>query len=375
MRPARPAGAPRLASVSTREPTAGLGAKERAVTKVPEIRDSGVGWRPVLAGPLVAAFTLIAALIVTAEAGFGFRDPDHVAALYVLEVGGGVGLLICLDIYLRARRLTGPARPPRSALARVRRERWTAKRGAAVAAAIVSFYVTYLAYRNLKAAVPLLRPEDLFDRQLIDIDNVLFFGNDPAALLHDVLGTGVAAHILSGFYVAFIIFLPLSLGLSLVFAERLRTSLFFTTALCVNWVLGAASYYVLPALGPIYYEPGIFSALPHTEVSRLQDLLMDDRIGFLANPDTGTPQAIAAFASLHIAMSFTALMAAHMLDLGTRVKRVLLAWFIVTFVATIYLGWHYVVDNIAGMLIGAAALGIACLLTGFRPHEHRSEAV
>ena len=319
--------------------------------------------------PIVAAFTLIAGLIVAAEAGFTFRDPDHVAALYVVEVGAGVGLLVLLDIFLRARRRNGGRRPSREEMAAVRRERWTAKRGAAVLIAIVGFYVTYLAYRNLKASLPLLRPGDLFDSQLADIDRAMFFGNDPAALLHGLLGTGISAHVLSVFYVAFIVFLPLSLGLALVFAERLKVSLFYATALSINWVLGAATYFALPALGPIYFYPEWFADLPYTEVSRLQELLMDDRVGFLANVETGTPQAIAAFASLHVAMSFTALLAAYMLKLGRRVKQALWAWLAITFIATIYLGWHYVLDDFAGVAIGALALVLARLLTGFDPRE------
>ncbi len=191
----------------------------------------------------------------------------------MLEVWAGVALLVCLDIYLRARRRTGERWPPRAAWGEVRRERWTAKRLLIVAAAIVAFYVTYLAYRNLKASIPLLRPGDLFDAQLADLERAVFFGTDPAALLHDLLGTGIAAHALSVFYVAFIVFLPLSLGLVLVFAERLQVGLFFATALSINWILGIATYFILPALGPIYYDPGLFSALPYTEVSRLQDLL------------------------------------------------------------------------------------------------------
>ena len=331
-------------------------------------QDREVGWRLILAGPLVALFTLVAGLIVAAQAGFTFRDPDHVAALYVVEVGAGVGLLVCLDIFLRARRRTGTRWPSREALATVRRERWTAKRGAVVAAAIVAFYVTYLAYRNLKASVPLLRPE-LFDRELADIDRFLFFGSDPAELLHDLLGTGIAAHGLSTFYVLFIVFLPLSLALALVFAERLRNGLFYATALSINWILGAASYFMLPALGPIYYYPSWFTALPHTEVARLQELLMDDRVGFLANVETGTPQAIAAFASLHVAMSFTALLAVYMFGLGRRLKRALWVWMALTLVATIYLGWHYVLDDVAGLLMGAAALLLARALTGYDPRS------
>jgi membrane-associated phospholipid phosphatase len=351
--------------VSTPEPVLELTARGRVALKAREQAGRPGSWRLLLAGPIIAAFTVVVALLATGHVGISFRDPDHVAALYVVEVGAGVALLVVLDIVLRARRLSGARWPSREAMAAVRRERWTAGRGAAVATALVSFYVTYLAYRNLKAVVPLLRPDDLFDRQLADVDKILFLGHDPTALLHELLGTGIAAPILSTLYVAFIAFLPLSLGLALVFSERLQVSLFYAAALAVNWVLGAASYLLLPSLGPVYAHPTDFSALPHTEVTHLQQLLMDQRVGFIANPDTGTPQAIAAFASLHIAMSFTALLAAYMLRLGRRVKQALWVWLGLTFVGTVYLGWHYVVDDVAGLAIGAAALLLARVLTGF----------
>ena len=41
----------------------------------------------------------------------------------------------------------------------------------------------------------------------------------------------------------------------------------------MNWILGIATYFMLPALGPVYFDPGPFADLPYTEVSRLQDLL------------------------------------------------------------------------------------------------------
>ncbi len=326
---------------------------------------AAAGWRLGTAPAVVAIVALVAGLITSAEAGFSFRDPDHVAALYVLEVGAGVALLICLDVFLRARQVGGTRLPSRAVMGAVRRERWTARRIALVAGAIVAFYVTYLAYRNLKASLPLLRT-DLFDLQLADVDRALFFGNDPAALLHDLFGTGLAAHAFSGLYVAFIVFLPLSLGLSLVFAERLSTSLFYATALSVNWLLGIASYFALPSLGPIYFDPGQFSELPHTEVARLQELLMNDRIAFIADPSNGTPQAIAAFASLHIAMSATALAASYTFGLGKWMKTALWIWISVTVLATVYLGWHYVLDDVAGVAMGVGALFIARWLTGFR---------
>ena len=320
--------------------------------------------RSVLAGPVVAAFTLIVGFIATDAADVPLRDPDHVAALYFVLVGVGVALLVWLDVAVRAGRRTGTRRPSRAAMRQVRRERWTPARSVAVGTALLSFYLTYMAYRNLKALPPLLRPGDLFDRQLADLDRAMFAGHDPADLLHTLLGVGASTHFLSAAYAAFIVFLPLSLAVALVFSRDVRAGLFYATALSVNWVLGAASYFMLPSLGPIYYEPKSFAHLPHSEVTRLQDMLLDQRVEFLLHPTTATPQAIAAFASLHISMSLTAAIAAHLLGLGRRLKIVLWVWLALTVLSTVYFGWHYFLDDIAGVAIAAGALLAARALTG-----------
>jgi len=331
-------------------------------------------WREVLAPPVVALVTLLVALAATDAAGIRFRDPDNVAAGYVGMVGAAVALLVWLDVAIRAGRATGTRRPTREAMREVRRTRWTRERMLAAAGALLSFYVSYLAYRNLKGVLPFLRPGELFDRQLAELDRDLFAGHDPAALLHSLLGIGWPTHVLSTIYAAFIVFLPLSLAIALVFSPDLPTSLFFATALSLNWLIGAGSYFLLPALGPIYADPAAFAALPHTEVTRLQQMLLDDRIGFLRDPENGTPQAIAAFASLHIAMSFTSLAAAHLLGLGRRLKIGLWIWLVVTTVATIYLGWHYVLDDVAGIVIGAMSLGLACVLMKYDVRAARRHA-
>ena len=320
--------------------------------------------RGILAGPIVAAFTLVVGFIATDAADVPLRDPDHVAALYFVLVGFGVALLVGLDVAVRAGRRTGTRRPSREAMRQVRRERWTPARSVAVGTALLSFYLTYMAYRNLKAIVPLLRPGDLVDRQLADLDRAMFAGHDPADLLHSVLGVGISTHFLAIAYAAFIVFLPLSLAVALVFARDIRAGLFYATGLSVNWVLGAASYFLLPSLGPIYYEPEAFAHLPYSEVTRLQDMLLDQRVEFLAHPTTALPQAIAAFASLHISMSLTAAIAAHLLGLGRRLKIVLWVWLALTVLSTVYFGWHYFLDDIAGVAIAAGALLAARALTG-----------
>lgn len=324
---------------------------------------SATTWRGVWAGALVAAVTVVAAVVATDAVGLRVRDPDHVAALYLGLVGVGVLMLVGIDVVVRARAREGGQWPKRTTLTAVRRERWTPGRAAAAGVALISFYATYMAYRNLKSVVPLLRPEVNYDRRLAEVDRALFAGHDPAALLHTLLGAGITPHVLSAFYVAFIVFLPLTIGVALVFSTNLGPALFYVTAQSINWALGIVSYFLLPSLGPVYFDPGAFASLPPTAVAHLQDVLMDQRVDFLRDPATNTPQSIAAFASLHISMSFAAIGAAHLARAGRRVRLALWVWFAITCVGTVYLGWHYVVDDIAGVLMGAIALGLAYALT------------
>ncbi|MBA2512930.1 MAG: phosphatase PAP2 family protein [Solirubrobacterales bacterium] len=321
--------------------------------------------RMLFAGPVVASVSILMALLMTDAAGVPLRDPDHVAGRRLMLAVCFVGVLIWLDVLIRAGRRSRRLRPSRAAMRSVRRERWTLGRGVAVGAALLSFYVTYLAYRNLKSVVPLLRPGELFDRQLAELDRSLFGGNDPAALMHTLLGTGLPTHILSAVYMLFFLFIPGTLALALVFSPDLRAGLFYATAQSLNWVLGAGSYFLLPSLGPIYAEPSAFANLPATGVSQLQNILLDQRLEFLSDPAAGSAQSIAAFSSLHVSIFFTAAVAAHLLGLGRRVK--IVAWVLVglTTAATIHLGWHYVLDDVGGVFIALLALAMARALTGF----------
>ena len=320
--------------------------------------------RMLIAGPVVAIVSVLAALLATDAAGLPLRDPDHVAGGRLVLVLCLVVVLMGLDVLVRAGRRSRRLWPSRAVIVSVRRERWTLARGVAVLSALVSFYVTYLAYRNLKSVVPLLRPGELFDRQLADLDRSLVGGNDPAALLHEVLGAGVPTHVLSSAYMVFFAFIPGTLAVALVFSRDLQAGLFYTTAQSLNWVLGAASYFLLPALGPIYAYPAAFAHLPASGVTQLQDILLDQRLEFLRDPAAGTAQSIAAFSSLHVSIIFTAALASHLLGLalGLRIG----AWILLglTTVATIYLGWHYIVDDLGGLVIGAMAIALARALTG-----------
>jgi len=186
--------------------------------------------------------------------------------------------------------------------------------------------------------------------------------------MHELIGTGAATHVLSTVYVLFLLFVPVSLALALVFSKDLQRGLFYATALSINWALGAASYFLLPALGPVYADPSAFSKLPASATSKLQDLLLEARVEYLRDPSaTDAAQSIAAFASLHTSIIFTAAVAVWLLGLDRRLQIALWALLALTVASTIHLGWHYVIDDFGGVVIGLAALTIALAITGFQP--------
>lgn len=300
----------------------------------------------------LAVVTLIAALAMAESLGLGLHDPDgsigHTFVLLPLIVL----VALVLDVLPRAIMRADSWRALRPAVAEVWRDRWPAANLRFMLVGLVGWYVTYASVRNLKGFVPFANQE-LYDRELSRIDFAMFGGQSPAVLLHELLGTTIAAHVLSFFYVVWIVALPASLAVALVWARRDRVSTWWVTAVSVDWVIGVALNYALPTLGPVYDRPGDFARLSDTMTSALQQSMWTERLQVLADPaHTNTVQNIAAFASLHVAIATTACLVAQRAGLHRSFVWVLRAFLAVTIVATVYFGWHYVSDVIAGLLLG-----------------------
>lgn len=328
------------------------------------------------AGALVVAFVFLGVAGATAlHYGLPMRDPVGYYRLLVLPLMLIAGFIF-VDIAFRSIVAHRRSRVPwREALRDTAAMRATPGRVVPIFAGFLAFQITYIAYRNLKSFLPIVRFET-YDQVLMDVDRYLFFGAAPAELLHALLGTGWVAHVLAWVYVFFLLFVPLSVAFALV-VGHIRDGMWYITALIWNWILGTASYYVLPALGPAFIETNMFSALPVNSASQLQTWLEESRAkyafdtyGFLPTEVSlpvvsSTIQGVAAFASLHTSIVFTAYLAARILGMR-RLSWVLMVFLVLTAIATIYFGWHYVTDDIAGLLIGAAAIVLASWTTGKR---------
>ena len=318
------------------------------------------------AGPAIAAVMLAVTIAWGSAYGLGLRDPDGIIGWrfsFVLMLVGG---FVALDVIPRAIAATrGNGTPAWSTLLALARERWPWRRIGFVVGAIVAFYVTYLCYRNVKSYLPLARPE-MVDSDLANFERGVF-GTDPSTLLHQLLGSGVSAQVLSTIYLLFLTFVPISVGVALVWSTDRAGGLWWVSVLSLNWVLGVASYFLLPSMGPAFVEPHLFAGLPDTGTSSLQGALMEDRRAFVADPvGSGQLQSIAAFASLHVSIVFAGALVAHLLRAPRTLRIALWVYLGLTFAATIYFGWHYVVDDIAGFAIGFASVYLGAVMTGWR---------
>jgi membrane-associated phospholipid phosphatase len=307
----------------------------------------------------------VATALVAAVHDLPVRDPDGVSVPTWVRLPAIVLLAVALDVVprwvLAARRDDLGAG---SALRAVVRERWNRDQVRFTVIGLGAWYVSYVAFRNLKGYLPFVN-DRLWDTELARADRLLWLGHDPADTLHQLLGTDWAAWLMSGIYLLWIGLVPAMLAIALVWTRRSRTGELYVTAVSFNWLLGVAVYYLVPSLGPIYSAPGDFDALPTTFNTDVQDLLLDDRVAVLAGVwDTRAVQTIAAFASLHVAITVTTCLVAELIRLPHWIRGAAWAFAFLTSVSTVYLGWHFFVDVLAGAAIGVAAVVLAARATG-----------
>ena len=314
----------------------------------------------------VALGMSVATLVVAWIYDLPVRDPDSVAGPTWFRLPAILLAAFLLDVVPRAVGRSWRRRDVRRLPAVTRevvRQRWTLPHVAFALVGLGAWYLTYASFRNLKSFVPFVN-RHLWDSTLADIDRVLFFGHDPVEVAHAFFGTGIAPFF-SFVYIAWILFVPASLVVALVWSRDAAAGAWYVTAVAVDWVLGAATYFVVPSLGTVYASPELFADLPRTGVTALQESMMDDRSEVLVNPfTTEAVQTIAAFASLHVGICVTMCLMAELLRLPRAVRVFLWVFLALTVPCTVYLGWHYAVDALGGAALGVAGVWIAAKGTG-----------
>ena len=317
---------------------------------------------------LVAAFALVA-VARALQIGIWFRDPH--GRFFWARLGISLLLVAVLALVDASRRVGWRGWSLRSLRAMLR-SRWTRGRLVMVVTGLLSYQIVYLSYRNLKSWDVFNAPRDAMLQQW---DRWLFLGHAPAVLLHDLLGQRLAAYVLTTVYESFASVVTLVVVAALVFPDQVRKGYVLTVSLTWVWVIGIGSYYLIPSLGPFSSSPQHFAGLPHTAIQDDQAKYLAQRVYLLAHPQAGDAYAqLSAFASLHVAVTLLLTMLCRFYGLR-RLSRVTDLYLLATVLATVYFGWHFVVDDVAGVAIAVAAVFLGRWTVYGRPRSRpRSSA-
>jgi hypothetical protein len=297
----------------------------------------------------MGALAILAAVIF----GHPLVDPDGFLGPSAIRLPLLLSLAFLVDLVPRTLWVSrGRPSQMRSAWRDRVRSHWTKARMQLVASGLLCFYITYVSYRNLKSELPFVEGKShLFDVELDTIDRALFLGHPPGVVLHSALGTGPAAFVLSTVYLWFLPLVPLCLTAWLIWSKDLSHGYWFATSQCIAWTLGTISYYALPTLGPGINHPWIYDSVNNTGAIQLMGSITWTRQLFLHDWSGFSLQSIAGFASLHVAIT---VLVGLMIQYTTPWRWLKIAFWIncgLTAISTIYFGWHYVSDDIAGVAI------------------------
>ena len=306
----------------------------------------GYVWR------LWALVLVFSAVVLARSASLGIPVRDPQGSMFVGRLTKALAVLVLIAVVEAVVRARRGGWSPRNVLRQLR-TRWTNERLLLIPTGLLAYHLVYLGYRNLKSwnAFNPLRDDDL-----LEVDRGLFLGHSPAVLLHTVLGESGAADVLAVVYRSFTYVIVAALVSSVALIPSVRRAYVFLAAASWAWVLGTVSYYLVPSLGPYAAAPWEFSGLRHTPITDTQAEYLLERAHFLANP--AAPDAfvsLGAFASLHVGFTTLVFLMCRYYGLR-RLSRVMGVYLALVVTATVYFGWHYVVDDLAGMLIAATAL-------------------
>ena len=182
---------------------------------------------------------------------------------------------------------------------------------------------------------------------LAHIETTLFGGHVPTAVLQQALDVGTFGRVLS--YAATVVYFchfvfPLAVGMVLWLVDRVQF-VRFTTALMGMALVAFVIFLLVPTAPPWYAEHhGVLSGFRKIIGTTLPSAVSPYYNSLNPNP-------VAAFPSLHAAFPFLGFLALR--PVYPRGAWIAFAWCIVVWFSVVFLGEHYVVDVIGGVVLAA----------------------
>jgi len=182
---------------------------------------------------------------------------------------------------------------------------------------------------------------------LASLETGLFGGHLPTAVLQQALNVGSLGRVLT--YAATVVYFchflfPLAVGMVLWLVDRVQF-VRFTTALMGMALVAFVIFLLVPTAPPWY-------AQTHGVLSGFRELIKGTLPSYVSPYyERLNPNPVAAFPSLHAAFPFLGFLA--LLRVYPRGAWIAFAWCLMVWFSVVFLGEHYVIDVIAGVLLAA----------------------
>jgi membrane-associated phospholipid phosphatase len=187
---------------------------------------------------------------------------------------------------------------------------------------------------------------------LAQLETNLFGGHLPTAVLQQALNAGTAGRVLSYAatvtYFAHFVF-PLAVGMVLWLVDRVQF-VRFTTALMGMALVAFVIFLLVPTAPPWYAEQ-------HGFISGFQKII-GTTLPSAVSPyyNSLNPNPVAAFPSLHAAFPFLGFLALR--RVYPRAAWIAFAWCVAVWFSVVFLGEHYFVDVIGGVVLASIAWAV-----------------
>jgi hypothetical protein len=260
-------------------------------------------------------------------------------------------LIVGLYVFWHVIALRGTANPTRTLIQKFQPNRdlaWSAGIGLSLA------MLQFAALTWAKPTVPMVA--GFWADPLLARADAALFGTDPWRLLHAIFGP---RNLLID--TIYSMWFPVVLGvLFFTFISRSPIKSRLIVAYFLTIAIGILIQFALPSGGPIFYGrlgfenrfAELTAAIPPSAMKG-SGYLWGCHLGFR---ECMAGWGISAWPSMHVALATWAVVAVA--ALRRSLFPIAIGWWAMIFIGSIYLGWHYVLDGVAGALIVAMAWAI-----------------
>jgi membrane-associated phospholipid phosphatase len=216
----------------------------------------------------------------------------------------------------------------------------------------VAIVVMFVEFGMLKNLIPHVNA-NVYDDAFAAVDRLVCGGVLCSQALHSALGTSPSTiDVISEHYFWYYPYMSL-VGFIFVVAASRELAHEYLFAFVSLFLMGTVIIYLGPTWGPVYFQPELFDFMKHSELAGLQQNLWKMKMTLDADPQNREAIfMISGFPSLHIAVVTVG--SIYLGRLSRWLARGSWIFLALTFNSTLYLGWHYLLDDLG-------ALGLVCL--------------